>query len=374
MTGASSEPLLDVRDLTIEYETDRGTITAVSDVSFTVDRGEYFGLAGESGSGKSTIIKSIMGGLDPNGHIASGEVYYKDYALHELSEQELNQHIRWNEISWIPQSSMNSLDPLMRVSEQAVNIADRNSDRSEEEALARFAELFEMVGIQESRIHDYPHQFSGGMQQRAIIALALFLDPELIIADEPTTALDVLMQDQIFAHLVSLREQSDTSAIIVTHDISLIFESCDSMALMHAGQLAETGTVEDVYHHPRHPYALLFQNAFPDIRYPNQELEIIEGHPPEMLGETNFCSFAERCPWATKECKTEMPPETTVKGDGEKAHRINCFHGDRAYKEYHSQQQSDVIDPTEESPVRERIQEKTRNTHRATPIDDSHED
>lgn len=374
MSDATSDPLLDVRDLTIEYETDRGTITAVSDVSFTVDTAEYFGLAGESGSGKSTIIKSIMGGLDANGTIASGEVYYKDYALHELSEQELNEHIRWNEISWIPQSSMNSLDPLMRVSEQAVDIADRNSDLSEEEALARFAELFELVGIQQSRIHDYPHQFSGGMQQRAIIALALFLDPELIIADEPTTALDVLMQDQIFAHLLSLREQSDTSAIIVTHDISLIFESCDSMALMHAGQLAETGTVEDVYNYPRHPYALLFQNAFPDIRHPNQPLEIIEGHPPEMLGETNFCSFADRCPWATEECQTEVPPETIVMGDRNKPHRINCFHGDRAYKEYNSQHKSDEPTADTESLSGEHTSSTAKDTHHTATIDGSHRD
>lgn len=339
MSESTAEPLLDVRDLTIEYETERGTITAVSDVSFTVDKAEYFGLAGESGSGKSTIIKSIMGGLDSNGQVASGEIYYKGQPIHEMSEKELNDKIRWNEISWIPQSSMNSLDPLKRVSKQATDIAARNSDYSEAEALEKFKEMFELVGIQESRIHDYPHQFSGGMQQRAIIALALFLDPELIIADEPTTALDVLMQDQIFQYLISLREESDTSAIVVTHDISIIFESCDSMALMHAGQMAEIGTVEEVHQNPRHPYALLFQNAFPDIRHPNQELEIIEGHPPEMLGDTNFCSFVDRCPWATEECRKEAPPKTTVKMDEQQSHQIHCFHGDTVYKEYQAEQQ-----------------------------------
>jgi len=334
MNKSTDEPLLDIRDLTIEYETERGTITAVSDVSFTVKKGEYFGLAGESGSGKSTVIKSIMGGLDSNGQVASGEIYYKGEAVHEMSEKELNEKIRWNEISWIPQSSMNSLDPLKRVSQQAIDIAARNSDYSEDEALEQFKEMFELVGIQESRIHDYPHQFSGGMQQRAIIALALFLDPEMVIADEPTTALDVLMQDQIFQYLIALREESDTSAIVVTHDISIIFESCDSMALMHAGQMAEIGTVEEVHQNPRHPYALLFQNAFPDIRYPNQELEIIDGHPPEMLGDTNFCSFVDRCPWATEECRNEAPTDTTVKDDVKQPHRIRCFHGDTAYKEY----------------------------------------
>ncbi|WP_251330949.1 ABC transporter ATP-binding protein [Haloplanus pelagicus] len=340
MSESASGALLDVRDLTIEYETDRGTITAVSDVSFTVDEAEYFGLAGESGSGKSTIIKAIMGGLDSNGQVASGEIYYKEHPVHDMSERELNEHIRWNEISWIPQSSMNSLDPLKRVSDQAIDIASRNSDLSEDEALERFKEMFELVGIQESRIHDYPHQFSGGMQQRAIIALALFLDPELIIADEPTTALDVLMQDQIFQYLTSLRDQSETSAIVVTHDISIIFESCDSMALMHAGQMAEIGTVEEVHGNPRHPYALLFQNAFPDIRYPKQDLEIIDGHPPEMLGETDFCSFVDRCPWATEECRNEAPPETVVEEDDQQSHRIHCFHGETAYQEYRSERQA----------------------------------
>ncbi len=336
MSNDPGKPLLDVRNLTIEYETERGAITAASDVSFTVNESEYFGLAGESGSGKSTIIKSIMGGLDSNGKIASGEVYYKDYAIHEMSEKELNENIRWNEISWIPQSSMNSLDPLKRVSKQATDIAARSRNYSEKEALEKFKKMFEMVGIQQSRIHDYPHQFSGGMQQRAIIALALFLEPKLIIADEPTTALDVLMQDQIFSHLMSLREEFNTSAIIVTHDISLIFESCDSMALMHAGQMAEIGTVKEVHQNPRHPYALMFQNAFPDIRYPNQELEIIDGHPPEMLGDTDYCSFVDRCPWATEECREERPSETVVKRNGEKTHKIRCFHGEKAYKEYKS--------------------------------------
>lgn len=344
MSDSTTDPLLDIRDLTIEYETDRGTITAVSDASFVVNKGEYFGLAGESGSGKSTIIKSIMGGLDSNGKIASGEIYYKGKPVHDMSEKELNEEIRWNEISWIPQSSMNSLDPLKRVSEQATDIATRNSDYSETEALERFSEMFELVGIQQSRIHDYPHQFSGGMQQRAIIALALFLEPELIIADEPTTALDVLMQDQIFQYLISLRENSDTSAIIVTHDISIIFESCDSMALMHAGQVAEIGTVEEVHQNPRHPYALLFQNAFPDIRRPDQDLEIIEGHPPEMTGNTNFCSFVDRCPWATEECRNKAPPKTTVETSEQQSHQIRCFHGDDVYKEYRAEQETESVE------------------------------
>jgi len=221
---------------------------------------------------------------------------------------------------------------------------------TEEEALDRLRELFGIVGLQEERITDYPFEFSGGMQQRAIIAFALLLDPALIIADEPTTALDVLMQDQIFQYLVSLRDRSDTSAIVVTHDISLIFESCDSMALMHAGQMAETGSVEDVYRNPRHPYALMFQNAFPDIRYPDQELEIITGHPPEMLGETDFCSFVERCPWATEECRTEAPPETTIEEASGKPHRIHCFHGETAYQEYHAARTEDDVPAMKDAP------------------------
>ncbi|WP_203229187.1 ATP-binding cassette domain-containing protein, partial [Halobellus captivus] len=175
-----SEPLLEIEDLTIEYQTKNGAVTAVSDASFAVDVGEYFGLAGESGCGKSTVAKSLLGILDDNGRVSAGSIRYNGEELQNKSQQYLNENIRWKEISYVPQSSMDSLDPLKKISKQALEIANTHSDMSESEALDQFKEMFEIVGIQENRIHDYPHEFSGGMQQRAIIALALFLDPSLI--------------------------------------------------------------------------------------------------------------------------------------------------------------------------------------------------
>ncbi len=327
-----SEPLLEAEDLTIQYETKDGMLTAVSNASFTIEPSQFLGLAGESGSGKSTLAKGIIGGLDDNGEVASGTIRYKGREIQGLTDKQLSEELRWTEISWIPQGSMNSLDPLQRVIDQALEIADVHTDLEESEARDKFKELFEIVGLQGSRIDDYPHQFSGGMQQRAIIALALFLDPDLIIADEPTTALDVIMQDQIFKYLDKVKGE-DTSLLLITHDISVIFESCDTVAIMHASQIAERGTVSDVYESPRHPYAILFKDAFPDIREPDRELQIIEGHPPQLLGEVDHCSFVERCPWAAEECREKAPPLETVEdgGDGQYA---SCFRKDEAHREY----------------------------------------
>lgn len=320
-----SEPLLEAEDLTIRYRTRDGWLTAVSDATFTIRQGEYFGLVGESGCGKSTIAKSLLGGLDENGEIASGVLRYKGDEIQDLTENELNKKIRWKEISYIPQGSMNSLDPLETVRDQAWDIAKVHTDMSESEAIDRFEELFEIVGLQKSRINDYPHQFSGGMQQRAIIALALFLNPSLIVADEPTTALDVIMQDQVFKYLDDVKRDTETSMLLITHDISLVFESCERMAIMHSGQVAEEGSTVHLFDEPRHPYSILLQEAFPDIRYPDRELGIIEGYPPKTMGEVDFCTFVDRCPWAVEECGQSAPPLEPVSEDTETDHRASCF-------------------------------------------------
>jgi peptide/nickel transport system ATP-binding protein len=336
-----SEPLLEVEDLTIQYDTPGGKLTAVSNATFTVERGEYFGLVGESGSGKSTIVKAVLGALDDNGEIASGVIRYKGEEIQDYTEAELNKHIRWKEISWIPQSSMNSLDPLIRISDQAVGLAEIHTDLSKEAALDRFKEMFEVVGLSPNRVSDYPHQFSGGMKQRAMIALALFLDPELILADEPTTALDVIMQDQVFEYLDRIKTDTDTSMMLITHDISVVFESCDDMAIMHGGQVAETGTVSDVFGNPKHPYSILLQRAFPDLRFPGQTLEVIEGHPPQSMGEVNACTFAGRCPWAVEECEQAAPAlEPVADGDGD--HRAGCFRKDEVLELYEADADGDA--------------------------------
>jgi len=328
----SSEPLLEVENLTIEYETRQGPLTAVSNADFTVGEGEYFGLVGESGCGKSTLAKSIIGGLDDNGKIASGKLKYRGEEIQDLSDAQLNEKIRWKEIAYIPQASMNSLDPLQRLSEQAIEIANVHTDLTDEEALTQFKEMFEVVGLPENRIRDYPHEFSGGMQQRAIIALSLFLKPSIIIADEPTTALDVIMQDQIFKYLDEIREATDTSMILITHDISLVFETCDELAVMHGGQIAETGRITDVYDNPKHPYSYLLQRAFPDIRYPDRELETIEGTPPQQFGDVDYCTFANRCPWAEEGCR-EAAPELEVSDRSAENHRASCFRSKEIFEQ-----------------------------------------
>lgn len=320
-----TENLLEFENVTIQYSTPRGPLTAVSDASFSIQKGEFFGLVGESGCGKSTIAKSIMGALDDNGFVESGVIRYEGEEIQDYSEKQFNENIRWKEISWIPQGSMNSLDPLERVVDQAHEIAKIHTDLSKKETHDRFERMFEVMGLSPERITDYPHQFSGGMEQRAIIALALFLDPDLIIADEPTTALDVIMQDQIFKYLDNIQEQTDTSLMLITHDISLVFESCEKLAIMHAGTVAETGQTAELYDNPRHPYSILLQEAFPDHRRPDQELETIDGHPPELIGDVDFCSFVDRCPWAVEDCRRGSPPLEPTDGNGEMDHLVACI-------------------------------------------------
>ena len=319
-----TDPLLRVEDLTIQYETSSGPVTAASGVSFDLRPGEFLGLAGESGAGKSTVAKSIIGGLESNGSVVDGRIIFDGRELQSLSEQEFNEVIRWKEIAWIPQGSMNSLDPLRTIGAQAIEIADVHTDLTDEEALDRFKEAFEIVGLQPNRVTEYPHQFSGGMQQRAIIALALFLEPSLIIADEPTTALDVIMQDQIFKYLNQIKPTGNTSMLLITHDISLIFESCEQIVLMHAGQVAERGNVIEVNNNPRHPYTRLLKRAFPDIRYPERDLAVIKGHPPRNFGEVTQCTFVDRCPWGIDACR-DGEPELLPASNGDADHVVGCI-------------------------------------------------
>ncbi|WP_336023271.1 ABC transporter ATP-binding protein [Halobellus salinisoli] len=321
-----TDTLLEVDGLDITYRTDAGELKAVSDASFSIGSNEYFGLVGESGCGKSTLADSIMRTLDTNGRISDGTIRFKGRELQEFSEQEFTEEIRWQEIALIPQSAMNSLDPLKRVSTQAIDVAQAHTDWSEETAVDKLKELFDVVGLPESRVHDYPHQFSGGMKQRAIIAFSLLLDPSLVIADEPTTALDVIMQDQFLKYLDDLREIRDFSLLFITHDIAVIFEMCDSLAVMHGGQIAEQGDTDTIFDNPRHPYTILLQRAFPDIRDPKRELVGIDGSPPMLRDEMNYCSFAERCPWAESDCRTAQPPAEPSAAD--ESHEIACIRSD----------------------------------------------
>ena len=347
-----SDPILEVEDLTIQYRTKTGMLTAVSDASFTIEKGEYFGLVGESGCGKSTLAKSLLGGLDDNGEVTSGTITYRGREIQDYSEKELNENLRWREISYVPQGSMDSLDPLAPISDQAWDIAQVHTDMDRTEAIEKFRQMFEVVGLQESRIDDYPHEFSGGMQQRAIIALSLFLEPSLLVADEPTTALDVIMQDQIFKYLDKIREETETSMLLITHDISVILESCDNMAIMHSGQVAETGSTVDIYDSPRHPYSILLQEAFPDHRRPDKELGIIEGYPPQTMGEVDFCTFVDRCPWAVEDCRKGAPPLEPVadtETDGLTDHQAACIRKDEVHELYEDEHSLEETSITEEA-------------------------
>jgi oligopeptide/dipeptide ABC transporter ATP-binding protein len=223
----------------------------------------------------------------------------------------------------------------MRVKDHAVEVGQMHTDMSEEEILDRFRELFGTVGLPKNRISNYPHQFSGGMKQRVIIALSLLLKPSLLIADEPTTAIDVIMQDQIFKYLDEIQETLNVGMVLITHDISLVFESCDSLAIMHAGQVAERGSAKDVYANPHHPYSILLQKAFPDIRYPDKEYTTIDGVPPQNMGTVDYCTFADRCPWSTDDCYEHEPQNEVVSKDGNegKEHTAKCIRIDHVQKE-----------------------------------------
>ncbi|AHG02098.1 hypothetical protein HALLA_01980 (plasmid) [Halostagnicola larsenii XH-48] len=321
-----TEPLLEVENVDITYRMDSEDVHAVTDASFTIDSNEYFGLVGESGCGKSTLAKSLIRGLDSNGEVTSGTIRYKGEEIQDFSEKEYNEKIRWKEIAVIPQAAMNSLNPLTKLSEQAVEIAGVHTDWSEKKAISRLEELFDIVGLPESRVTDYPHQFSGGMKQRAIIAMSLLLNPTLIIADEPTTALDVIMQDQFLKHIDNLREKRDLALLLITHDIAVVFETCDSLAVMHGGQIAERGTTKEIFSAPRHPYTILLQKSFPDARYPDRELEVIEGSPPALREEVDYCTFASRCPWAEQQCRESMPLADSLNGTD--SHAVACFRSD----------------------------------------------
>ena len=326
-----TDPLLEVENLTIKYETADGMLTAVSDASFSIDKNEYVGLIGESGCGKSTMIKAIVRGLATNGRVTSGRILYDGEDIVSMSEKAYNDRIRWKEISYIPQGSMSNLDPLQRIDKKVIEVAKAHTDLSRAEALATFSEMLEIVGLSDDRLAEYPHQLSGGMKQRIAIALALFLEPSLLIADEPTTALDVIMQDQIFKYLHEIRSKTDTSLLLVTHDISLVFESSDQAVVMHAGQIAESGSVTAVYDDPHHPYTLLLSRAFPDIRDPQKALSVIEGTPPQMYGDVSRCTFADRCALATEECRLGAPALTPVgaESDHTESHRVACYHSDK---------------------------------------------
>lgn len=305
----TTDVLLDVRGLSISYVNNesKAPARAVTDVSFTLHKGETLGLVGESGCGKSTLMLSLMRLLPPDGRITSGQVLFQGGNILELDEQNMN-GLRWKDISMIFQGAMNAMNPVKSVGDQIAEAILLHTDiREPKELNARIDELLDLVGISPTRKDDFPHQYSGGMRQRAMIAMALACDPQIVIADEPTTALDVMIQAQILDLLMSLKERLGLSIIFVTHDLGVIAELCDSVIVMYGGVVAEYATVDKVFNEPEHPYTQELLRAFPDITNPNEKLTAIPGAPPRLDALPVGCRFAPRCPQVFDHCHVAMP-------------------------------------------------------------------
>ena len=304
----SADPLLVVEHLRVEFPTRRGTLTAVDDVSLSIAAGEVLGVVGESGAGKSLTGAAIIGLIDPPGRIAGGEIRLAGRRIDNLPQEALRR-IRGREIGAVFQDPLTSLNPLYTVGRQLVETITTHLDLGQRAARDRALSLLNEVGISapERRIDHYPHQFSGGMRQRVVIALALAAKPKLIIADEPTTALDVSIQAQIIALLKRLCRDHDTAVMLITHDMGVIAETADRVAVMYAGRVAEIGPVADVIHRPQHPYTAGLMGSIPSIVAEREELAQIDGTMPRLTAIPNGCAFNPRCPQVFDRCRRERP-------------------------------------------------------------------
>ena len=303
----TTEPVLVVDDLRMHYMTRAGVVRAVDGVSFSVERGQSLGLVGESGCGKSSIAMTLLKLLPDNAELVSGSISLNGVDLVSLSEEEMREH-RWDRISMVFQAAMNSLDPVYRVGDQIIEALEAHSAMSHKEGMERVRELFDLVSLDTSFIMRYPHEYSGGMRQRAIIAMALACEPDLIVADEPTTALDVIVQDRILREMKDIQRSLDMSMIYISHDMAVIAEVCDTVAVMYAGKLVESGPTTEVYARPIHPYTRALMSAFPSVRGDKHDLTTLPGEPPNLLDPPAGCSFNPRCQYATDECRTSTPP------------------------------------------------------------------
>ena len=302
----TSGPLLDVRDLRVEYLSDRGPVCAVDGVSMAIERGEVFGLAGESGSGKSTIAHAIMRVLHPPAVITGGQILFRDRDVLEMDDAEL-ERFRWRDVSMVFQSAMNALNPVMTIGDQIVDAIQAHERASAREARERAADLLDVVGIERRRIDAYPHQLSGGMRQRATIAIALALNPPLMIMDEPTTALDVVVQKEIMQQIEELKERLGFSILFITHDLSLLVEFSTRIGIMYAGQIVELAAASELFNNPLHPYTRGLMNSFPSLTGDKKALTGIPGSPPDMANPPSGCRFNPRCPRVMPVCPQVVP-------------------------------------------------------------------
>jgi peptide/nickel transport system ATP-binding protein len=330
MTSLVGGPVLEIRDLNVDYGLGDKAVRAVRDVNLVLGRGEVLGLAGESGSGKSTLAYGITRLLAPPGVVAGGQVLYHapngdTVDILGMTPEDLRA-FRWAETSIVFQGAMNSLNPVHKVSTQLTDvIAAHDPASSKAGRLKRAKELLGMVGISADRLDSYPHQLSGGMRQRVMICMALALRPEIVIMDEPTTALDVVVQRQILAQLVSLREEFGFSVIFITHDLSLLVEFSDRIAIMYGGRIIEEAASVQLYRDPLHPYSEGLLRSFPALRGTKRELAGIPGSPPDLRAMPAGCSFHPRCPKRFDPCDHQLPPLGSPAGNGHTGRTVACW-------------------------------------------------
>jgi peptide/nickel transport system ATP-binding protein len=318
-------PLLEVNDLTMHYQTMRGWVQAVDDVSFALEEKQSLGLAGESGCGKTSAALSILKLLPWNAKIMEGSINLEGKNILKLSEAEFRTQIRWKKVSMIFQGAMNALHPTYTVGHQIAEAILKHEKVTKDEAFQRAGKLIELVGMESSKTQRYPHELSGGMRQRAVTAMALACNPVLVIADEPTTALDVIVQAQVLKVMKELRSRLAVAMIVISHDLSLIAETCDNTAIMYAGHIVEEGSTVQIYKEPLHPYTEKLISAFPSVLGPKMELSSIHGFPPDLLKPPTGCRFHPRCEYAMEICRRDEPKLTEAQSKG---HLVACFlHG-----------------------------------------------
>ena len=298
--------ILVVDNLNMHYETLEGNVMAVNNVTFTVKEGESFGLVGESGCGKSSVASTLLQLQSDNAVISSGSILLGDQDLVGMSESDLRK-VRWNDISIVFQGAMNAWNPVIKIGEQIREaIREHHPENTKKENTEKISELFKIVGLDDSIMDRFPHELSGGMKQRAVIALALSCDPKIVIADEPTTALDVVIQDQILKEIKKVQELLGLSLIYISHDIAVIAEMTDNMAVMYAGSIVEIGPTDQVFSSPKHAYTKLLLESTPSIVGEKKKLRSLDGEPPSLIDEVSGCSFAPRCPDRETTCNPDL--------------------------------------------------------------------
>lgn len=314
--------LLEIKDLCVQYKTHNGTVYAVNGVNLTLQKGETLGLVGETGAGKTTTALSILRLLpDRIGEIKSGSILLDGEEITKISEAEMR-NIRGNKVSMIFQDPMTSLNPILPVGQQIGEAVLLHTNLNKEEREKRVDEMLTAVGLQPSRRNEYPHQFSGGMKQRIVIAIALACNPELLLADEPTTALDVTIQSQVLQMMNDLKKRFNTGMILITHDLGVVAQTCDKVAIMYAGHIVENGTVQDIYESAQHhPYTVGLFHSIPEMNKDSNRLAPIPGLMPDPMIRQEGCSFSDRCPKCSERCRREKPGNYTVSN----SHTISCF-------------------------------------------------